>query len=450
MGKIKLSYHSLPDAKCPDIIVVGGGTSGVAAALAASKRGKKVYLIESFTALGGTQTMALTTPMMSNHTKGDRLTGEWLNKGIHQEILEEYKRCFGPVPKIAEGFYDVEILKIVYDRMLEASGVEVWLGTNLIAPIMEENRLIKIIVHNCSGLIALGAKIFIDATGDAQLAFEAGVPCETSNIAQGEGQAVSLRFTLANVDLKRAFQFASEKIEAGILTGRIEPPTPVVSNVYAVLDDERFDPEYGCNQFYVIPGREGEVNFNCPELRGYDSLSGKGRSDLTLKLRRQIFELYRLLQKKFPGFERSYIASIAPFLGIRESRRIKGAYTLTEEDVVGGEFFEDGIARNRYPIDIHNPKMSKELINVLGRDRPPEGSYNEIPYRCLYSNYGPDNLLVTGRAISSTFGAQSAIRIQNNCIALGEAAGLAAATALDEGLSVRKIDGKSLKKQLFK
>ncbi|MGC8834488.1 MAG: FAD-dependent oxidoreductase, partial [Armatimonadota bacterium] len=200
--------------------------------------------------------------------------------------------------------------------------------------------------------------------------------------------------------------------------------------------------DLGYFQFFTMVGRPKEVNFNCPRLSGFDPINAWDISRALTTGRRRIRRIAEFCRRYLPGFQNSYISTVAPMLGVRESRRIIGEYVLTEEDVMEARKFPDAVARNCYPIDIHNPRGRGTTIRRL-----PPGEYNEVPYRCLVP-LQIDGLLVAGRCISATFAAQAAVRVQDNCRAFGQAAGTAAALAVRLGVQPRHIDFQMLRRAL--
>jgi hypothetical protein len=197
-------------------------------------------------------------------------------------------------------------------------------------------------------------------------------------------------------------------------------------------------------QVFSMAGRPGELAFNCPRIVG--DIDGSDPFHLTRAqiASRDMIRRYETFVKSYlPGFENAYVAFTAPMVGVRESRRIQGEYYLTVDDVVGGKKFDDAICRNNYPLDIHR----EESMNKLRVLRPPEGDYHEVPYRSLVP-LGVEDLLVAGRCLSASFEAQSSIRIQTNCRAMGEAAAVASAMSLNRGLHPRQLNGRELRDEL--
>jgi hypothetical protein len=263
----------------------------------------------------------------------------------------------------------------------------------------------------------------------------------------GMNQSASLRFILGNVDLAKLAVFLTEisgraqappKVEFGFSRGMTPghwfEPLVDRAEAEAVLSPE----EGGYLQAFSIPGRPGEMAFNCPRIT---HVNGARVEDLTrceVVGRQRIRRIIDFCRRYLQGFEEAYLLLTAPMVGVRETRRIVGEYVLTAEDVLEARKFGDAIAKNRYPIDIHSPTGAGTLLRHL----PPE-EYHEAPYRCLVP-LEVDNLLVAGRCISATFEAQGSLRIQANCRAFGEAAGVAAALCASNGLVPRELDAAEL------
>lgn len=416
-----------------DLIVVGGGTSGVAAAISASKNGCKTLLIEKFGFLGGTATGALVTPMMSNMlNKTQNLTS-----GLYLEVLEKLKTTGHSAfhENGNPGWFDPEFMKCILDDMCEEAGVEVLFDTVVISAEVKDKNITEIKCFNKSGFSKLKAEFFIDATGDADLAAFAGVNFE--NGLEGVHQSFSLRFTMANVNLYSFGNFLTE----------IDPDSGVSSVFYAedsklllttaytwdekdwklkpyfdlaVTDKVLNIEDTAYFQVFSFPGQEKSLSFNCPRIYAEKPLNPLDMWDISYAYkmgRKQIRRIAEFCKCYLAGFEKAYISQIAPMLGIRDSRRIEGVYTLTEEDISGAKKFDQAVAKSNYPVDIHSAEKNKSELKFL-----PQGEYYEIPVQSLIPK-GIDNLYVVGRSISATFKAQASLRIQPNCWAMGEKAG---------------------------
>lgn len=452
----EIESQHIPLLREVDILVVGGGTAGAVAGIAAAREGMQTLLVEQLGFLGGTQTGALVTPMMPNQVQGKPLNAgldleinRWLN-AIHES---------GVWKDGNPGWFNPEALKYVLEKMSIEAGVELLYYTFFEDVIMEENRVQGVVVVNKAGRAAILAKRTIDCTGDADVAYRAGVPTDSGDPKTDLNQPFSVRFHLGNVNLKRLADFLKSLgphdvmeeaegskvmlIHSAMVWGKGWTLEPIFRK--AVEDGllQKSDGNYF--QFFSIPGRPGELAFNCPQIS--TEIDGTNPFHLSLaQIRgREIVQRYvNFCRKYIPGCEEAYLVFTASLVGVRESRRIRGEYYLTVEDVLGGKKFPDAIARNNYPLDIHCDQEDEKLKIV----RLPEGVYHEIPYRCLVP-VNVENLLVAGRCLSASFEAQSSVRIQTNCRAMGEAAAVACAMSIRQNIPPRNIDGRELRAKLI-
>ncbi|MGO8673201.1 MAG: FAD-dependent oxidoreductase [Capsulimonadaceae bacterium] len=432
---------NLTTAATTDVLVCGGGTAGVVAAIAAARVGVDVLIVEQIGLLGGTQSAAWVTPMMPN-----KILEESLTHGINDEILHRAAKI-DPPPTGKSGdllWFNPVTLAFVLDDMAADAGVRVLFHTFVSDAIVEDGAITGVVIENKAGRARIDARVTIDCTGDADVALRAGAPTVAGDPVDGHNQPMSLRFALAGVDQERAAAFLADELgmacyarpplfEIGTGEAKNTPLGPLIAR--AVTDGVLDPDDLGYLQFFSMLGRPGELAFNCPRIAG---LSATDPWDLTRAQqigRRKIRRIAAFFKQYVRGFERSYIGTVAPMVGVRESRRIVGDYTLTEEDFANEARFPDAVARNSYPIDIHSVSAKNGIV----MKHLPPGHYHEIPYRCLLPR-GIDNLLVAGRCLSATFAAQAAVRIQQNCRALGEAAGVAAAMSVQGGVPPRQID----------
>ncbi|MGY2896293.1 FAD-dependent oxidoreductase [Deinococcus sp. UYEF24] len=438
-----------------DVIVAGGGTAGVFAGVSAARAGAKVLVVESFGSVGGSGTNAQVTPLMRNISSGENL-----NRGLTDDL----KRRMGLRGDGAtdaggnDNWFNPEGMKYVQERMLLDAGAELLYHTHVVAPVMESEQLTGMIVHNKGGLQELRAKVFIDATGDADLAARAGVPFMAGD-EDGIHQAMSLRFTLAGIDLGRLNDFLSPHGQGStdprfmhfwMVWEKGSKLEPLFRQAAQEGTLEERDGDYF--QAFTMPGRPGELSFNCPRIRAdlNDGADPWHLSAAQIDGREGIERLTQFCRLYLPGCENAYLGSYAPMVGVRESRRIRGDYTLTLDDILQCRTFPDAICRNHYPVDIHTVRNRERLHHTNTGDAPyfRKDTFHEIPYRAMLP-LGVRNLLVPGRTASATFEAQSAIRVQQNCHSMGEAAGLAAAlAATDYGGDVRAVNSLALREQL--
>ncbi|MDD3926597.1 MAG: FAD-dependent oxidoreductase, partial [bacterium] len=293
--------------------------------------------------------------------------------------------------------------------------------------------IVGLVTANKDGLQNMEADVFIDATGDGDMAALAGVPYEQGRQEDGRMQGVTLVFRLGGVE--------------GYF-GRCYADRDEVKRCDAVLEqawkEGKVSGKYHVGCVNSIPGMPGVVAVNSQHTHGIDGTNADDLTMATIKGRREIREMVELFRQHLRGFEKSYLLDTAAVVGVRETRRITGEYTLTEEDVLGARKFEDGIANGAWAIDCHleafKPRTEEEVFLNTGQ-------YYNIPYRCLIPK-GIDNLLLAGRCISTTHLALAAFRIMSQCMAVGQAAGTAAALCLDEGCKPRNLDVQVLQKAL--
>lgn len=407
-----------------DIIVLGGGFTGCAAAVAAARRGSRVLLIEASGSLGGAAVNCLVYPFMPNATKIIDEKGErqWLrlSRGIFAELSSELSKHAG-----AGNFLDEE-LKLLLDDKVIASGAELLLHAPLCGVEKKENHIERVSVVTKGGVLSFGARVFIDCTGDADLTVMAGVPTRLGREGDELCQPMTLCFRVANVDKKRFF--ASRELWQGLYKrllseGKLTNPREDI----LVFD-------------HPI---ENMLHFNTTRIVKLDPVDPFELTRAEIEARKQVAELMRFFKENdIPGMENAELVSTAPSIGVRESRMLTGEYILTGADLVACRVFDDAVAAGNYDIDIHNPEGSGTSHYYF-----PEGKWYTIPYRSLIpTERDCDNLLVGGRCISVDHEAQASIRIMPICTTTGEAAGIAASLAASAGASVQRIDIKELQR----
>ena len=448
---------SIPYSYTPEIAVVGGGPAGVCAAIAAARTGAKVLLIESGNCLGGMATIGQVNPFMTSFDKsGDTM----IIRGLFAEIIDRLvARGAAIQPKdvppgqsftsyITVGHnhtapFDAEVLKVVLDEMCEEAGVQVLFHSTFISPIMESNALRGLVIATKAGLRAVSAQMVIDCTGDADVAFRSGVPCEMGDEASGRIQPATMFFRIGNVDLA--------KVDADIEANRDNFYRKNGVNYRSFhwrVSEARENGDWDLQRVSIgmFRGvREDEWNINTSRIMGVDGTDPDSVTQAEITGRKQVQEIFRFLKKYVPGCENAILESTPAHVGIRETRHIKGEYILNTDDVLQGNVPDDSILLAANSIDVHGRfgPMSNEYVTVEN------GEYYGVPYRCLVP-LNVENLLVAGRCVSATSEAAGAIRVMPPCMALGQAAGTAAALALRNGVSVRDVDTAQLKEALKK
>ena len=430
-----------------DVLVVGGGTAGVGAAVAAARTGAETLLIERYGFLGGVANVGLCLHTFHS-SKGERVVA-----GLPWEMITRMREMGGSTgPVFIENAHmqtttpiDVEVMKYVTQELILEAGGTIQYHTNPLEVLVENGRVAGVVVTSKGGRQEIRARRVIDATGDGDIATWAGVPFEKGRTSDGKMQRMSLVFKLGNVDLPRAF--------ADIGKGAAWAPLPLSGESYpvwwsatlakyadTVAEEDLF---LGIDEFWGNTVRARETNINASRLQGLDGTQARDLSTGEIEGKRQVFKLAAFLRRCVAGFENSYVLATAPFIGVRETRRMIGEYQLTGEDCLSGRKFEDGIAKVGYPIDIHDPTSGKTLFTPIGG---PDGSY-DIPYRSLVPK-GIDDLLLAGRCISTTHEAMASTRTMITGMMVGQAAGTAAALSLAQGVHPRELDPALLRGEL--
>jgi hypothetical protein len=409
-----------------DVAVLGGGPAGIAAAVAAARAGRKTLLIERYGFLGGMGTAAGVTNFCGLHAN---VHGEMRRvvQGVASELLARIDRLGGLnaphliLGKIFAQAYDTAAYKIAADDLLGAYKVDMLfhaLGAGVV--MQDEKRIDAILVETRAGRQAIRADVFIDCSGDGDLAAWAGAPFEVGD-GQGHMLYPSMMFRLNGVDPQKAgeaWKTIPALMEAAEAAGTHKFPRKA-----AIVRPQRSSVEWRVNFTQLARADGRAVNGLEPDELTRGEIEG----------RRQAVEAFDFL-RTVPGFEKSYIVDLPPQLGIRETRRVTGGYQLSGEDVLGCASFEDSIGVNGWPIEAH---VAGDVIFTFP-PIPDSRGFNELPYRMLVPER-IDNLLVAGRCASMTHEGQSAARVSGACFAMGEAAGSAAALALSGNTRPRDI-----------
>lgn len=434
-----------------DVVVIGGGMAGCAAAWASARNGAKTLLIERYGFLGGWATAALVNPFMSSYTSD----GHPLIGGFYTALRDELANAEGG---ILGSCFDPELMKTVLMEMVLGSGAEIMLHSWVYGAMPSEYG-VSFDVLSKAGTSKIECKRVIDCSGDGDVAVSMGAEYQSGD-ENGNAQAVTLMFDVGGVDVYRALEYVKANPDQMRFPKMSEETDlqSVCSGVYSVagyydlVTAAKQNGEYpipGDLIFYVSRPRQGEVTFNTTHV---GNVNGIDTADLTraeIEGRRQMMHLLKFIRKYIPGFEDSYIVRSPVHVGVRESRRIMGEYIFSSKDVAESRKFDDAICRLAYYVDVHKGKgtgytRSEEKERIV---QPIAGDYYEIPYRCLVPK-NLDNILIAGRCVSSTQKGHGAIRIMPCCMAMGQAAGTAAALSCESGVPLNRVDIKLLQKKL--
>jgi hypothetical protein len=462
MGKLTVREASreVPVREEVDVVVCGGGSSGVAAALAAARMGMRVSLVESYGFLGGVNTAAGVNGVGGwQHD----LDGRPLIQGIPMMIMKELaKRGGAEIQTVEEVFRpkdkrpsyregglgcywirtNPDYMKITLDALMEEAGVRLLYHALAVMPIMDGEKVKGVFVESKSGRQAILAKVVIDCTGDGDIAARAGAEYDIGRPDDGYCQPMSLIFTVGNADLPELnYKLGSDESHLD----------PLERNRYEgaiKLARERGEIVLNPNELFCsatpVNNRFKDVrSVNFTRIQKMDATNADDLTRAEIIGRKQVVETLNFMRKYVRNCENAYLINILPQVGIRESRRIRGEYTVTGDDVMNGARFPDAIARGIYLLDIHNVSgVNASTLQML--DQP-----YDIPYRSLVPK-GIDNLLVAGRCISGDHIALASFRIQSHCMAVGEAAGTAAALAVSSNKKPSDIEIEKLREQLTK
>ncbi|MCA1807887.1 MAG: FAD-dependent oxidoreductase [Kiritimatiellia bacterium] len=434
-----------------DLIVIGAGPAGTAAAIAAGRRGCRVLLVEQNGYCGGMATAGLVNPLLGSFYRNPQTgrTGDLLG-GIYAEVCSRLRkqgallRFSYRVHEEEEYFsdaFDDAWLRIVYDRMLAEAGVATLFHTQLLEADCSGGQVRSVQVATKGGVAEFSATAFVDSTGDADLAALCGAGCDIGREEDGLCQPCSTMFRMGGIDKQR------------VMAGSLNNARLEVNSRFSAAR-ERGDIDFPFKAgigVYEFP-RPGVLHFNATRMGGAAALTGRRLSELEVEGRRQVALLADWLVRAVPGFDHAFLESMAARVGVRETRRVRGRYTMTRQDVVEGARFDDGIARSAYIIDMHDPKgagglhSGKERGGAVKKGFRPK-RYYEIPLRCLQPA-GFVNLLVACRAISTDHYAHAATRVMGTLTTVGEAAGVAVGLTRNDGRPLSEIDGAAVRAEL--
>ncbi len=432
-----------------DVIVVGGGSTGIVAAIAAARHGARTLLVDRMGYLGGESATGLWWFTFHN------MRGERIVDGIPWELvgrLREIGGSTGPVFGTMTHFYsttpvDAEIWKSLAINVVSEAGVDILLHSWMDRAQADNGAVTGVWIRNKSGERLITAHSVIDATGDADVAAMAGAAVVKGREGDGKTQAMTLRFTLGGVDVERAATvLTSEGFVLARPEGEQDERYMVLQGTFAAWEDkvqfEGLFPDRG-HQLWALSYRPGELVVNTTRILGRDATDGNDLSAAEVEARLHVPRIVDFLKREVDGFSGAYLTSVPAKIGVRESRRLVGKATLTDEDVLGGRRFPDAIARASYPIDIHDPSGKGTTFEQVVRG----GDY-DIPFGCLVPE-GIRSLLVAGRCLSATHRALASARVIVSCMAMGQAAGTAAAMAAATGTDVTDIAPNELRAALL-
>jgi len=426
-----------------DVVVVGGGCAGIAAATSAAKNGARTLLIEAGSMIGGELVTGLPVDGALN------ARGEWIVGGVLKEVLDEHERLggyIGPVKDWRLIWYvciDPETMKIAVSNVVRRAGVHVWMYSFAEDVVMNQGRISGVVVVNKRQRCLVRAKVFIDCSGDGDVAMLAGGEAMVSN-ELGEFQPLTMLFRMGGVDKRRLLDFCVEHPEnlavgesewmgseltprecAERLRQQGEAAVFIKGDGPLIQEGIRSGELSPTALIGIIPvsNERNEVSINTTRIANIDATDTRALSNAFGGLVDQAWSCIRFMQKRVPGFEKAYFAGLAHRIGIRETRRVVGDYILTRDDVFNARKRDDGIGKGSHHIDIHQDGTKQVRIPVRHG-----GSY-DMPYTMLVAK-GLTNLYVAGRCMSADREAHGSARVMGPCMAQGEASGLGAVLSI--------------------
>lgn len=431
-----------------DVIVCGAGTSGMIAAIAAKRNGASTLIVEQTALLGGTNVISLVGPFMTFHDGNNQVV-----KGIADEIISRLQAQNLSLGHVKDPIdfcatvtpYDVEGLKQLYFDIVEEEGIECLFHSFIHKVIMEDNKIIGVEVINKTGVMQLYADVIIDATGDGDVCMLAGADYILGRSKDNKSQPMTMLFTMGNVDFDEIKEYMKAHPEDFALAKDYDYKYLGVSGFFSKVKEAMEKNEFDLPRDRVLFFEDvynNQVTINMTRVLNYSAVDALDLSKAEIEGRKQIKKAVKFLKDYIPGFKNAYVIRTPNAIGKRESRHIIGDYILTKEDVIERREFSDSIAVGAFPIDIHSPDGKSILEHVSGSNK----AY-EVPYRILLPK-GIENLLVTGRCVSSTHEANASLRVGAHVMALGQAVGTAAALSVKQKVTPRELDIKLLQNTL--
>lgn len=447
---------NITDDRQYDCVVCGGGMTGFAAAIAASRKGLKTAIVEKFGCLGGVATSAGVNHLLAGRKYNDK-TGNMDRKvgGIFDELTDRLIESgsaiepntidvnfnpFGWYKRMAAGIpFDEVKLKILLDEMCAEEGIDIYFFTNIIDIVIEDKTIKKIILHNKSGLFTMSANVYIDCTGDADIAHLSECETKKGRTEDGLMTPTTLIMHVDNVDSRKYVEYQNANQSPKLIE---------------IIDRLKKSGEwtFPYDIFIAIQLNQPDVfMINTMRQVGYDGTSGDDLTRAMIDGRKENVKLFEIMKKHFPGFENARIRKISDVVGIRETRRIVGEYLVTIEDALSGRKYHDTIATTTYNFDLPDP-LNPSYDPMMGDVKNPnaERKYDtiEIPYRSLVVK-NIDNLIVAGRSVSVEREVLGPVRIMGPCMFMGQAAGIASFLASKFSHNYKNIDTNELRDLLI-
>lgn len=433
-GVVLIPERKLPVLAEADVVVCGGGTAGLSAACCAARHGAKVILLERWPSLGGMATNALVNIWHTSDRKKPVI------QGFVQEAIDRggrFVRRMDHYPTKPETHeFDSTGMRVVFDQLARDAGVRVFCGLAAVESVVVDGRIGAVLVDTKTGRKAVRGKIFIDATGDGDVAANAGLPFDFGRASDGGVQGMTMMFRLRGLlpDVVRAHPEDAKRVFARMKELRDEGKFPPFLEMAALS--------------YLRSPRDPVVSYNMCPVAG-NPLNEEELTRLTAQAREQVYRYVDFWREQMPGFDQAEVEQMGFGLGVRETRRIRGRKTLDGQMVINAVKQPDAIGHGFWMIDIHDPKGSGHTTWVDQKQEmmPPVGESYHIPLgMCL--NPTLPNLAVVGRCASATHEGLASVRLQSHCMVMGQGVGTCAALALNAGVDMANFDVRKLQAQL--
>lgn len=437
-----------------NVVVIGGGPAGTVAAIAAARQGVSVLLVEQNGYLGGMLTCAGVGPQMTFHAGSTQIV-----RGIPDEIICRLQEL-GLSPGHMEDFvgyassitpFDAEGMKLILETLALESGVQLLYHTVYTGCTVEKGRITKVKLYSKNGFFDVTADVFLDCSADADLATHAGVSSVYGRDSDNLAQPMTMNIKVANVDREEVTAFVKSNQNDMLATIPFDHldqiPRTGIQGAYSLIKAAKANGEFDVDRDMVLcfeTNNPGEFILNMSRVVRKSAVDPFQLTEAEIEGRKQAHQIVAFMRNHIPGFKNCLIVSTGPNIGIRESRKINGCYKLTAEDLLDNRMFSDAIAMGGYPIDIHSPDGATMKHRFL---KP--GSWYSVPYRSLIVNE-VENLIVAGRCISTTHEACAAIRVTPIVMAIGQAAGTAAAQSVLSSQPANTLDTDILRDTLKK
>ncbi|HYO88475.1 MAG TPA: FAD-dependent oxidoreductase [Candidatus Limnocylindrales bacterium] len=418
----------LPEFDRADVVVVGSGSAGSTAVIAAARTGADTLLVERYGFLGGTSTMVLDsfygfyTPATNEMRVVDGIPWEIVERLYRYDAVIERPSSYGAGQAVT---YDPTLLKVVWEQTALESGVRLRLHTLVLDVLKDGDQITGLVVAGKTGLGIIRGRVFVDASGDADLVWRAGAPFEWAGADGQPAQSLTTTFRLGNVDVK-----ATKAVKRDELVARMKAAN--------VSGDYHLPREEGSVHGTPYPG---VVVTNMTRVAYVDGTDPAELTKAEVEGRKQALEYARFLREQIPGYEQAFLMNFSTQIGIRETRRLLGETRLTREDVLTARRFSDAIAQCGAPIEDHQPGSTTRWEYV------PKGGTYDIPFRALLP-VGVPNLVVAGRCLSADHDAHASVRSMGQCMAMGQAAGTAAALSVRSGTALNALPVRGLQDSL--